>query len=166
MVSTEVQPLYELTVHYTYHELKRYADYISRRNCMLLRYAAVPLLLIAVGLIVLFSGITMVGVVLVLGAIMGFAMLVVKERSDRNRLAASSPLCDKDITLKFCADRIIMDEGGYGEIPHTEIQRVDETEKALYILIKQRGGLIIPKKDCNAQLADHIRTLKPKEQSK
>ncbi len=159
--------MHELTVRYTYHELKRYADYISRHNCMLLRYAAVPLVLITAGLIVIFSGATMVGVVLVLGAIMGFALCVAKERSDRNRLAADSPLCDKDITLKFCTDSIIMDAGsGHSEIPHTEIQRVDETEKALYILIKQRGGLIVPKKECSTELAEHIRTLKPKEQKR
>ncbi len=160
-----MEPLHEVTTKYTFYELKRFFEFYRKINYYWLRVSSVVLVFAAVGGLVILSGETMIGVVLVLGAALGFAMLVLKSRSLVADAVEKSNLMDKTVTIIFCDNRITLDyDRNHFEFLHSEITKHYETDTDFYIFMGKRGGILIPKPDCSSELSDYIRTLKPKEQ--
>ena len=158
-----MEPLFEVTTKYTYHELKRYDSYVLNHIVhYYLRTAALIVMLAAIGVALILFASGPIGVMLLVGSVAGGVLGLTIDAGRRSRLLMKNPLLDKLTTARFFEDHLTIDrDKNHTEFPYSQIIRVCETDSNFYIMLTAAGGIIVSKKNCTPEVMEHIRGLAP-----
>ena len=158
-----MEPLFEVTTKYTYHEMKRYDSYVlSNIVHYYQRIAAlvVTLAVIGVALILFASG--PIGVMLLVGSLAGGVLGVTINAARRSKQLMKNPLLDELVTVRFYEEHFTVDcNKNHTEHDYSLITCIGETDSDFYIVLSSGVGVIAAKPDCSPELMEHIRSLIP-----
>lgn len=158
-----MEPLFEVTTKYTYHEMKRYENYVLNHIAhYYLRMAAVILLFAAIGVALILFASGQIGAILLVGSVAGGILRLTIDAGRRSNQLMKNPLLDNLTTARFFEDHFTVDrDKNHTEFPYSQINRVCETDSNFYIMLTAAGGIIVTKKNCTPEVMEYIRGLAP-----
>lgn len=155
-----MEPLFQSQTEYTFEEYKKY------NRLILYKVKRVNKTIIILEIILLVIAVLTRDLTYVVGAlIVPLIFKLMFRLQEKNAYRKNPQLHDILITHRFYND-FIEQESKLGTVTvyHYQIQDVLETQTNFYLMTANNGTLMIVKKNCSAELLDHLEQLKEKKQ--